>query len=171
MIQTIKELAMRLGCAVSTVKKAKAAGLIERNRDGGFDVRRARRAIAVQGARRGGQVLGNTGGLSPALIAIKEQQAQEELELTRAKRMAAQQALAKSAGELLVRSEMLRAWMDLLMNFRDGLTNVANQIALRCDLKPARTVAEIVRGAHDDLLRALAEGGGRIHAVGGPVKR
>lgn len=109
--------------------------------------------------------------VSPRLVAIKEAQAEEELEWTRAKRMRAQQELAKNAGELLLRSDLLRGWAELLMNFRDALTNVGNQIALRCDGKPARQIAEIIRSAHEDLLRALAEEGGRIHAVGGQVKR
>ena len=170
MKMTIEAMARRVGCAPSTLHKALKNGLIEREPDGSLNFRKTKRGIELQSARRGGQTLGNTGGMSPALLAIKMQLAQEELELTRAKRMRAQQELAKGAGELILKGEALRAWAELMMNFRDSLLSVGDQIALRCDKKPAREIATIVREAHEEILRALAEGGARTNATLGTTK-
>ena len=103
--------------------------------------------------------------VSARLAAIREQQAQEELEWTRAKRMRAQQELAKEAGELILRSDVLRGWRELMMNFRDALLAVGDQIALRCDGRRAREISVIVRSAHEEVLKQLAEGGGRFNGA------
>jgi hypothetical protein len=154
MKQTITAVAAAVRCSVTTLKKAIKAGFVEREDDGTFNLRRV---------RRGGQKWHNSGGMSAALVAIKQEREQEELELTRAKRMRAQQELARDAGELLIRSEWLRKWTELFMNFRDALAQVGAQIALRCDGKKAREIAEIVRAEHERILKELADGGGRLN--------
>jgi|CXWL01.1.fsa_nt_gi hypothetical protein len=168
MKQTITAVAAAVKCSVTTLKKAIRAGLVEREDDGTFNLRRVRRGIEAQSARRGGQKWHNSGGMPEALVAIKQEREQEELELTRAKRMRAQQELARDAGELLIRSEWLRKWAELFMNFRDALAQVGAQIALRCDGKKAREIAEIVRAEHERILKELADGGGRLNeSIGG----
>jgi len=170
MIRTVKAIAGRVGCSVSTLKKALSAGLVEREGDGSFNVRKVRRGVELQSMRRGGQRLGGDGGmgsLPPGLVAIKQAQAQEELELTRAKRMKAQQELAKDAGELILKSDVTRGWAELMMNFRDAILTVGDQIAMRCDGKRAREIAGIIREAHERILQELADGGGRVNTAGG----
>jgi hypothetical protein len=56
-----------------------------------------------------------------AMAAIKQEQAQEELALTRAKRMKVQQELAKASGELILMSDTQRAGNELCVSFRDGI--------------------------------------------------
>jgi hypothetical protein len=75
--------------------------------------------------------------------------------------------LAKEAGELVLKSEVLRAWAGIIMDFRDAILSVPEQIAVRCDRKPAREIAAIVREMLEDTLRTLAENGGRANATFG----
>ena len=164
---TVEAMARRVGCSPSTLHKALKNGLVERESDGSFNFRKTKRGIELQSARRGGQTVGNTGGMSPALLAIKLQLAQEELELTRAKRMRAQQELAKEAGELVLKQEVSRAWAGIVMDFRDAVLSVPEQIAVRCDRKPAREIAAIARELLEGTLRVLAENGGRANATFG----
>ena len=173
MVSTIAGAAQKVGASDSTIKRLLRNGLIEREADGSFNLRLVRRALEAQASLRGGRPLGgagSSGGMSASYMAIKLQIIQEELELTRAKRMRAQQELAKGAGELILKGEALRAWAELMMNFRDSLLSVGDQIALRCDKKPAREIATIVREAHEEILRALAEGGARTNATLGTTK-
>ena len=163
MKQTITAVAAAVRCSATTLKKAIKAGFVEREDDGTFNLRRVRRGIEAQSARRGGQKLHNSGGMSAQLVSIKTQQAQEELELTRAKRMKAQQELAKDAGELILKSDVTRGWAELMMNFRDALLSVGDQIAMRCDGKRAREIAAIARDAHERIPQELADGGGRVN--------
>jgi phage terminase Nu1 subunit (DNA packaging protein) len=164
-IRTIDAAAKAAGVSVTTIKRALEAGAVTRKKDGSFDPSALRDGIAARAARRGGQPMGGaySGGIAPALIAIKQAQAQEELELTRAKRMRAQQELAKDAGELILKSDVTRGWAELMMNFRDALLSVGDQVAMRCDGKRAREVAEIIRVAHEGILQSLADGGGRFN--------
>jgi hypothetical protein len=163
MKQTITAVAAAVKCSATTLKKAIKAGFVEREDDGTFNLRRVRRGLDAQSERRGGQKWQNSGGMAPALVAIKQEHAQEELELTRAKRMRAQQELAKDAGELLIKSEWLRAWAEIFMNFRDSLIQVGSQIALRCAGKAAREISEIVRAEHERILKELADSGARLN--------
>jgi hypothetical protein len=166
-IRTIPEAAAAARVSETTIKRAIEAGVIARDKRGRFDRGKLLAGIAARAARRGGQPMGggtngHSGGMPSALIAIKQEQAKEELELTRAKRMKAQQELAKEAGELLVKGDVLRGIGELMLDFRDGLTAVKDQVALRCDMRKAREVSAIVGAAHDELLKRLAEGAGRF---------
>lgn len=168
-IKTIPAAAKAAGVSETTIKRALDAGSIARRKDGTFDPRALRDGIAARAARRGGTPMGSGrsgshgGGMPPAILAIKAEQAKEELELTRAKRMRAQQELAKGAGELILKGEALRAWAELMMNFRDRVLSIPEQVAKRCDKKTAREIAVILRESLEEVLRALAEGGARAN--------
>lgn len=163
-IKSISQAASAVGVSEKTIQRAIEAGVIAREKDGRFDRRKLLAGIAARAAQRGGQPMGgSTGGMPSALIAIKQQQAQEELELTRAKRMRAQQELAEMSGQLILKSDALRGWCELMMNFRDALLALGDQIALRCDMRKAREISVIIRGAHEEVLKQLAEGGERFN--------
>ncbi len=165
--KTIAALAKALNVSVSTVSKALRSGFIEREKDGSFDPKLARQGVEAQASRRGGRSLGGqSGGMPAALVALKAAQAREELKLTRAKRKTAEQHLGRQNGELLNKSEWLRKWTELFMNFRDALLQVGSQIALRCDGKKAREISEIVRTEHERILKELADGGERLNNGG-----
>lgn len=101
------------------------------------------------------------------MAAIKQEQASEELQLIRAKRMAAQQAIAKASGDLVLMSDVKRAIAELTVTFRDQVLAVSDQIALRCDGQRARVIADIVRAALEQVIQKLADDGWRtIEMVG-----
>lgn len=166
-MRTIPQVAKALGVSESTIKRAINDGELSREKGGVFDVRKARAVVEARAARRGGQPMGGGAVASPTLIAIKQEQAEEELALTRTKRMKAQQELAKTAGELVFKSDVTRAWSELLGGLRDRMLALGDKCALRCQGKTVREIAGILREEIEAGLQELADEGVRVNGTMG----
>ncbi len=156
-ISTIPEAAKFAGVSVSTIKKGLRQKFIIRD-NGVFNPEQLKAGLAAQASKRGGRQLSDLGGMPANLMAIREQQAREDLRLTISKRKFSERALGIEEGLYMPSATVHQETERLLIQLKDSFLSMPSEIAGPASMKPPRDLEAIVRRRVVELLQGLADG-------------
>ena len=130
-VRTVKALAERVGCSVSTAKKALRHNVIAREKDGSFDVEKCKQGIYAQFLRagRGGHELKLNGNGHGDLIALKKRQLEEGIKLVSARRQLAEHEVREHDETLVKISAVRYSWISATFSIFHEVDRITRQVA------------------------------------------